>query len=565
MSLFGSIQMAKNALRAQQIGLQVVGQNISNANTPGYIREEVILSPAPTQRIGGLLLGLGVQVDAVVQKIDKFLEERLRNAKSDRVSNETKEQAYLELESILGELGDTDLSTALNNFFGSVHDVLSQPEDIGVRNLAILQGKTLTQDIRNLSERVREVRSDLNDKVKDNVLTINNLIEEIRTLNIRITATEGGDTTASDAVGLRDQRNLALGNLAGLIDIKSIEQPNGSINVFAGGDYLVFENSARFVEAKLDIDRGLAVADIRIIETDSALTANSGEIEGLVSSRDDVLGGFLDRLDDFSQAFIFEFNKLFSSGQGLKGHAELTSEFAISDSTVALDEAGLEFTPENGSFQVLVYNKQTKLTETTTIRVDLNGLDDDTSLDDLAAQLDAVSGLAASVDIDGHLQISSDSVELEFSFANDSSGTLAALGLNTFFTGSNALDIDVNSVVVADAAKFNASKSGIGADTNTATLLAAFLDAPLNSKNGSSLKVLYSSLTAEVTQGSSVARGIADGSRIFEQTLVGQQLATSGVSLDEEAVKMISYQRALQATSKYIKALDELLEVLVNL
>ncbi len=284
-----------------------------------------------------------------------------------------------------------------------------------------------------------------------------------------------------------------------------------------------------------------------------------------MSSRDDVLGGFLDRLDDFSQAFIFEFNKLFSSGQGLKGHAELTSEFATSDSTVALDEAGLEFTPENGSFQVLVYNKQTKLTETTNIRIDLNGLDDDTSLDDLASQLNSVSGLKASVDIDGHLRISSDSVELEFSFANDSSGTLAALGLNTFFTGSNALDIGVNAVVAADAGKFNASKSGIGADTNTATLLAAFLDAPLDSKNGSSLKVLYSSLTAEVTQGSSVARGIADGSRIFEQTLVGQQLATSGVSLDEEAVKMISYQRALQATSKYIKALDELLEILVNL
>jgi len=565
MSLFGSIQMAKNALRAQQIGLQVVGQNIANANTPGYIREEVILSPAPTQRKGGLLFGLGVQVDAVVQKIDKFLEERLRNAKSDRVSHETKEQAYLELESILGELGDTDLSTGLNEFFGSIHDVLSQPEDLGVRNLAILQGKTLTQDIRNLSERVREVRADLNDKVKDNALSINNLIEEIRTLNIRITATEGGDTTASDAVGLRDQRNLALSKLAELIDIKSIEQPNGSVNVFAGGDYLVFENAARFVEAKLDIDRGLAVADIRIIETDSALSASSGEIEGLVTSRDDVLGGFLDRLDEFARSLIFEFNKLFSSGQGLKGHADLTSEFATSDATAALDAAGLEYTPVNGSFQVLVYNKQTNLTETTEIRVDLNGLDEDTTLQDLADQLDAVDGLTASIDIDGHLRISAESVAVEFSFANDTSGALAALGLNTFFTGSSALDIGVSDVVAADAAKFNASQSGIGADTETATLLAAFLDAPLDTQNGASLKVLYANLTADVTQGSSVARGIAEGSRVFEQTLVGQQLATSGVSLDEEAVKMISYQRALQASSKYIKTLDELLEILVNI
>jgi flagellar hook-associated protein 1 FlgK len=565
MSLFGSIQLAKNALRAQQIGLQVVGQNIANANTPGYIREEVILSPAPTQRVGGLLLGLGVQVEAVVQKIDKFLEERLRNAKSDRVSNETKEQAYLELESILGELGETDLSTSLNNFFSSIHNVLSQPEDVGIRNLAILQGKTLTQDIRTLAGRVRDVRSDLNDKVKDNVLTINNLLEEIRTLNIQITSTEGGDTTASDAVGLRDQRNMALSSLAGLIDIKSIEQPNGSVNVFAGGDYLVFEDAARFVEAKLDMDRGLAVAEIRIIQTDSKLTAASGEIEGLVSARDDVMGGFLDRLDNLSRTLAFEFNKVFSSGQGLKGHTDVTSEFAVEDSTVALDEAGLEFTPVNGGFDILVKNKQTGLTETTHIRIDLNGLDDDTSLENLASNLDSVSGITAVIDIDGRLRIRSDSAALEFSFANDTSGTLAALGVNTFFSGSSATDIGVSTVVAADASKFNASGSGIAADTTIAAKLAAFLDAPLETQNGASLGVLYANLTAEVVQGSSVTRGIAQGARVFEQTLVGQQLGTSGVSLDEEAVKMISYQRALQATSRYIATLDELLEMLVNI
>lgn len=565
MSLFGSIQLAKNALRAQQIGLQVVGQNIANANTPGYIREEVILSPAPTQRVGGLLLGLGVQVEAVVQKIDKFLEERLRNAKSDRVSNETKEQAYLELESILGELGDTDLSTSLNDFFSSIHNVLSQPEDVGIRNLAVLQGKTLTQDIRNLAERVREVRGDLNEKVKDNVLTINNLIEEIRTLNIRITSTEGGDTTASDAVGLRDQRNVALSELAGLIDIKSIEQPNGSVNVFAGGDYLVFENAARFVNAKLDIDRGLAVAEIRITETDSELTASSGEIEGLITARDGVMGGFLDKLDGLARSLAFEFNKVFSSGQGLKGHTDVISEFAVDDDTAALDAAGLEYTPVNGGFDILVKNKQTGLTETTHIRVDLNGLDEDTSLDDLAAALDGVSGISATVNIDGHLRIASDSAAVEFSFANDSSGVLAALGVNTFFTGSSATDIGINSVVSTDAAKFNASQTGIGADTAIAAKLAAFLDSPLESQNGASLSNLYASLTAEVTQGSSVTRGIADGARVFEQTLVGQQLGTSGVSLDEEAVKMISYQRAMQATSKYIQTLDKLLEMLVSL
>jgi len=63
MSLFSSIQLASNALNAAQIGLQVAGNNIANADTPGYIRQQVVLSPAPTQQYGGLLLGLGVQVE----------------------------------------------------------------------------------------------------------------------------------------------------------------------------------------------------------------------------------------------------------------------------------------------------------------------------------------------------------------------------------------------------------------------------------------------------------------------------------------------------------------------
>src|SRR3972149_1911496 len=101
MSLFGSIQMASNALRANDIALQVVGQNIANANTPGYIREEVLLKPAATQKMGGLILGLGVEVEAVVQKVDKFLEERLRGAVSDQARADVLRQTYADRKSVV--------------------------------------------------------------------------------------------------------------------------------------------------------------------------------------------------------------------------------------------------------------------------------------------------------------------------------------------------------------------------------------------------------------------------------------------------------------------------------
>ena len=154
MSLFSSIRMAGNTLRADQIAMQVIGQNIANANTPGYIREEVHLTPAAPQQYGRLTLGLGVEVSAVVQKLDRFLEERLRGAVSDRASAATREEIFIELERLIGELSETDLSTSLNSFFDSISEILNEPENVAARNLAVLNGEALAGDINRLADRV---------------------------------------------------------------------------------------------------------------------------------------------------------------------------------------------------------------------------------------------------------------------------------------------------------------------------------------------------------------------------------------------------------------------------
>src|SRR6185503_17293884 len=98
----GSIQMAGNTLQAMQIGLHVVGNNIANANTPGFIRERTIFTPAPVQKLGNLTLGLGVKVAGIVQSLDQFAEDRLRGAGGDRAGAEVQESTYKDLESILG-------------------------------------------------------------------------------------------------------------------------------------------------------------------------------------------------------------------------------------------------------------------------------------------------------------------------------------------------------------------------------------------------------------------------------------------------------------------------------
>ena len=565
MSLYGSIRLAANSLRANQIALQVIGQNIANAQTPGYIREELLLSPAPTQRYGGLLLGLGVQVKGVIQRIDHFLEHRLRMAVSDRASGELQEYALVQLEGLLNELGDTDLSTALTRFFSSISEILNQPESISVRNLAVLQGETLSLHIRRLADRVEELRSHLNERVIALADDINRLTERIRTLNIQIAEMEGGDASSSDAVGLRDQRLIALEELAQIIDIRVEEQLSGGVTVYCGGLFLVSEGVQRPVEVRFQSSGGSALAFIHLQETDSPLETTAGQLAGLLKARDEILGGFLENLNQFARTLIFEFNRQYSQGQGLQGYSSLISSNPVRSVQTRLDQAGLPFPVQNGSFRVMVHHPATGQTRTTVIPVRLLPGAGATTLEGLAQELDAIDGIAARVTLDGRLEIRSESPDLVFAFAEDSSGVLASLGLNTFFQGDSASNIAVSPVVKSSPATFASSLGGIGADTELAARLAALFETPLPDQGSASLAVLYDRLVGQVAENSSVARAMAEAARVFEQTLRSQKLAISGVNLDEEAVRLIAFQRAFQASARYIGTLAELFNLLVNL
>jgi flagellar hook-associated protein 1 FlgK len=345
------------------------------------------------------------------------------------------------------------------------------------------------------------------------------------------------------------------------------EQPSGGLSVAIGGEFLVFEGIRREVVVSTVEDNGIALGTIQFADTDSALLPSSGELQGLYTSRDEIVGGFLDSLSELAGTLAFEFNKVYSQGQGLVGFDQLTSVETIPDADASLDEAGLAFTPVSGAFDVLVRSKDDSSTTTTTILVDLDGLDDDTSLNSLAAELDAIDGLAASVSSNGALQLSAESTDVEFAFSGDTSGVLAALGLNTFFTGSTAAALGVNAEVkgISNAGKFAASQGGVGEDSRNAERLAAFLDQPIESAGNASFTDLYNQVLNEVTQGSSISKSVAEGFRVFEDTLQGQAQAVSGVSIDEEAIKMITLQRIYQASARYIQTISELLDILVSL
>jgi flagellar hook-associated protein 1 FlgK len=83
MGLTAALLNSGRALEVFSAGIQVAGQNVANANTPGYIRETLVLEAADPFQKGGLIFGTGVLAEGIVQEIDKFLETRVHTANSD--------------------------------------------------------------------------------------------------------------------------------------------------------------------------------------------------------------------------------------------------------------------------------------------------------------------------------------------------------------------------------------------------------------------------------------------------------------------------------------------------
>jgi flagellar hook-associated protein 1 FlgK len=223
----------------------------------------------------------------------------------------------------------------------------------------------------------------------------------------------------------------------------------------------------------------------------------------------------------------------------------------------------LPFEVSNGGFDVVVTNEVTGLQQSFAITVDLDRVGADTTWNDIVAQIDAVPGVGASMGSDGRIRITSDSADQRFSFARDTSGFLAAAGLNAFFTGSAAADIQVNAFLDAHPEFLSGAQSNAAGDNTNALAFAALRD--LEAIDGrSTFEGFYRDLVAAVGTESAEFRDRFETQALMAEQLENQRERVSGVNLDEEAVHMIEFQRAFQASARYVAVVDSLLDTLIN-
>jgi flagellar hook-associated protein 1 len=578
--IFGQLfSIGGSALQASQLALQVTGNNLANAATPGYSRQSVDLSPARPQNLGRFQVGTGVRVKDIRRMVDEQLNARLREAVSNEALAQDVAAGLSGVESMLNELSGSDLSSELTKFFSAWSERANLTQTSAV---VVQQGERLAGFISRLRGDLTDLQKQGDSQIGALIGRVNTVLGQLEKVNLSVAESEATGGTAS---GLRDQRDTLLRELAEYMDISTVEQPNGSIDVLVGSYPILLNGKPKpLMLEKESTPQGTRVSIMAGDDADCEhkLTITGGRLGAALAGRSDTLGGTIEQLDQIASELIFQMNRLHGTGANLKNLSTTTGTLRLApgDQAKALNDptnlslTGLAHRPRNGGFDVNVTNPLTGQTVTTRIDLDLDGLkidgsagtDDDTSLADLVASIDAIEGVKASITSDGRLKVDAEA-GFEFSFADDTSDAVAVLGLNAFFTGQSASDIDVNAPLKTNPSQLMVGRMVNGSLVENATALAAaqVQDLDIESLGGRSIRETWIDTVQGMGGEADAANARAESASLVRENLDAQVAAISGVSVDEESINMIGYQRLYQAAARYIQTMDEVTQTLISI
>jgi len=563
-----ALYIGKSALLTYQSALQVAGQNITNAGSANYARQTPVLTGLPGVRLPeGFVSGGGVQMSALRRNVDEALENRLRRGISDEESALVEQQVLGRIEALFNELTEYDLSSLLNQFFNSWSDLQNTPQDMSARGVVVTTGSALAESFQRMRRDLVASYDELNERINPLVSQVNQFSQQIADLNVQIVQYEAGGN--APAAALRDQRDAVLQDLAKLVEVRIYAQVDGSVNVFAGNDPLVQAGQWRELTVRSEMVDGLPTSRVRFADNNIMVDVRGGELEGIVNSRRQHVLQQVDNLDALALALIQDVNLLHSEGQGLVGWTSLTGTYGVLDAAVALNTAdnGLDMTAVNGSFLVTVTTGtgDSARSEMTAVHVDLDGIGADTTLNDLSSLLDAIDGISASVTADGRLKIEASGADTTFSFSEDSSNVLAALGINTFFGGRGASDISVNDLLVGSPELVAAATEHSQGDGSNAGRLASLATNTSATLGSMSLLDHYGTVVGASAVAAQAAVNAVSAADVIVGSLKAQRESVSGVSLDEEAIRLMQYERSFQGAARYVMVVDELINELLGL
>lgn len=554
-NILGSLHIARRALLSHQTALNTIGHNLANAATPGYTRQRTELEPAAPQ--------LGVDVATIRRIRDRFLDFSLLTEQQALGRAQSRDGLLQRLEGIFNESAGTGLTSTLDQFFQGFQDLSVSPADQALRATVKDYGERLAQSFQSLRSRADQLKSDLGTEIQSRVSDANSLLAQIADLHRQIIAARGGPPPND----LLDRRDQLVARLTQIIGVAPTDRADGTVQLAVAGTGVLLIDGTSATPLAASLNAGTDTVDLTAGASAITITPKSGALAAVLDARNSATGAVKQAVSDLNalaKAIVAEVNRVHASGAGLTGFTALTAPNAVSSSSAALSAAGLPFTPVTGSFKVVVHDSAGNVASSVTVAVTAGT----TTLDGVRAAIDADPNLTATIS-GGKLTVTT-AAGTTFAFASDTSDTLLALGLNTFFTGSDAAGIAVNPVVTADTSRIAATQADAAGLVHPGDGANALALAQLRTKKAlasatQTFTDFYATLVGRVGSETRDAAEALDRQQAAVQVVQGLQQQVSGVSTDEELIALTQSQNAYAAAAKYVTTIQDLLETLMRM
>jgi len=328
----GLLGTAVSGLMAFQRSIETTSQNISNANTEGYSRQRVELQTTAPQYTGGGYVGTGVKVSNITRSYDQFISGQLRSSTATFGAADAFKGLATQVDNLLAD-PSTGMNPAIQSFFNSVNDVANDPSSIAAREVMLSEGNSLTHRFGVVSNRLGELRQQVNSDLKSMTATANSYTTVIADLNKSISADLGRANGQQQPNDLLDRRDLLLKQLSALVDISVIPQSNGMVSVvMSNGQPLVMDAQAsqlgtqanKLDPTQLDITLTPRTGVAQVITNN----INGGKIAGTLRFKNEIVDPAQQKLGAVAAGIAMEFNSLHqvvndSAGNPISGGYDL--------------------------------------------------------------------------------------------------------------------------------------------------------------------------------------------------------------------------------------------------
>ncbi len=603
-STFMGIELAKRAIQNNQQSIYIVQNNITNAENSDYTRQTVTLQEVPPLWIPGIStmaqaagqVGQGSVVALIDRIKDMFLDGKINNETSMVSYFNTLENYIKQLEGIVQEPAGISLDKVLRDFFNAFNSLSLDPSSVEKKILVQQKAETLVSRFHELFNSVKEMQKEINTNLEMQIGNLNNLLKDLANLNSEIKRIEATGQKAND---LKDKRDKIVNEISKFIPITFKE--TDSFYLYYNGKILVQNDLYHGFELKESGTEGM----YDIYFQNEKVIANSGSLMGLITSRDKVLGGFLEKLNQLALSTMESVNAIHQQGMNSKGESGILffKELPLTIYKNGEYDKNQDGINDKVTIYKIVGTKNIDPYEKVMISgtLNINGIEiqygpSDSILDIIKKVNMANTGLTFYIQ-NGKLEIkgnNSDDGIYSIKSLSDTgqflSNITGVLSYNSSFDENN-LD-SIQSLFVTDQIYVLSYEKNIAAwidlsdeikndPTNIATseiaseikegdgriaqMISKLIDSKFLVRNSQSLTDFYASMIMDVASFGNEVNQNASFHELTLNSFKNIKMAYSGVNMDEELANMLKFQKAYQAAAKYMAQQNELYDILMGI